>query len=157
MKSWFRFVLTLCVLGLATVRAADDKLTAALRAADDERVAATKAADRARLDAIFSNDLHYGHSSALNETKAQYMASLVSKTTVYDSYEHVTREFKQVAPGLVLMTGRAKIKSHSSTAPTPVDLDLSYLAVWREEGGKWKFLAWQSTRVPAPAPAAAKK
>ena len=28
------------------------------------------------------------------------------------------------------------------------------LAVWREEKGQWRFLAWQSNKVPPPAPAA---
>jgi hypothetical protein len=34
-------------------------------------------------------------------------------------------------------------------------MDLSYLAVWRQEGGQWRFLAWQSCRMPE-TPAAAK-
>ena len=136
-------------LGLVAARAADDKWVAALKAADDERIAAMMSADRARLDAIFSNDLHYGHSSAKNDNKASYLESLVTKSTVYDGYEHLTREFKQVAPGIVFMLGRARVKSHTATSVS--DNDLNYLAVWREEGGKWKFLAWQSTRNPAPA------
>ena len=28
--------------------------------------------------------------------------------------------------------------------------DLNYLAVWREEKGKWRFLAWQSCKNPPP-------
>jgi hypothetical protein len=27
-----------------------------------------------------------------------------------------------------------------------------YLAVWREEKGHWRFLAWQSCKLPTPAP-----
>jgi len=32
-------------------------------------------------------------------------------------------------------------------------LDLNYLAVWRQEGGRWRFLAWQSCKNPSPADA----
>ena len=32
-------------------------------------------------------------------------------------------------------------------------VDLNFLAVWREEGGSWHFLAWQSCKNPPPAPA----
>ena len=27
-------------------------------------------------------------------------------------------------------------------------IDLNYLAVWRREDGKWRFLAWQSAQKP---------
>ena len=30
-------------------------------------------------------------------------------------------------------------------------LDLNFLTVWREEGGKWRFLAWKSCKNPPPA------
>src|ERR1039458_5237189 len=39
------------------------KLVAAVKTADDERCAATKSGDPQRLDAIFSDELRYGHSS----------------------------------------------------------------------------------------------
>lgn len=32
----------------------------------------------------------------------------------------------------------------------PFAVDINYLAVWREEGGKGRFLAWQSCRNPPP-------
>jgi hypothetical protein len=151
MKKVLPQLLAFLALACISLRAADDKLIAALRAADDERVAATKSADRARLDAIFSDDLHYGHSSAKNDTKASYMQSLTSKTTVYDSYEYVSREFRQIAPGIATMIGRAKIKSHSPTSVS--DNDLNFLAIWRQENGKWRFLAWQSVKNPPAEPA----
>jgi len=30
---------------------------------------------------------------------------------------------------------------------------ISYLAVWRLEKGQWKFLAWQSCKIPPATPA----
>jgi hypothetical protein len=33
------------------------------------------------------------------------------------------------------------------------DSIFSFLAVWREEKGQWRFLAWQSCKLPPPAPA----
>ena len=52
------------------------------------------------------------------------------------------------------MTGRVLI--HSSNNGQKVENDLNFLAVWREEGGKWRFLAWQSCKNPAPAAPASK-
>ena len=133
----------------------DDKIIAAVRAADDERVAAILGADKARLDAIFSDDLHYTHSSGKIDNKASYTQALVTKATTYDRYEYLDRKFIPVSPGIVLMTAHALINSRSATGVN--ENDLSILAVYREEKGKWRFLAWQSAKLPAPATAAAKK
>ena len=133
----------------------NDKVVAAVRAADDERVAAILAADSARLDAIFSNDLTYTHSSGKIDNKASYTKSLVTKATIYDRYDYLERKFIPVAPGIVLMTAHALIYSRSDTGRN--ENDLSILAVYREEQGKWRFLAWQSAKLPAPTTPAAKK
>lgn len=138
---------------LALLTPADsNRLTAAVRAADDERVAATKAGDGPRLDAIFSDLLHYAHSSGHTDTKASYMKALTTHATVYETYDYQERTFTPVAPGVVTMTGRVLIRSRTATGTN--DLDLNFLAVWREENGKWRFFAWQSCKNPPPAPPA---
>jgi hypothetical protein len=50
---------------------------------------------------------------------------------------------------MALMTGRVHIKATSATGAS--DGVLSLLAVWREEKGHWRFLAWQSCKLPLPA------
>ncbi len=153
MKTLLRF-LALVALFATAVHAADDKMIAALRAADDERVAATKAGDLARLNAIYSDSLHYAHSNGKIDNKASYVESLTKRTTIYEKYDYVTREFRPAGPGVVLMIGRALIQSTSPSGKN--NNDLNFLAVWKEEGGKWRFFAWQSCKNPEPA-AAAKK
>jgi hypothetical protein len=136
---------------VASLAAADDSVTAAVRAADEERLAATQAAEPARLNAIISDQLHYAHSNGKIDTKESYVKSLTSRSTVYESFDYQTRNFTAVGPGIVLMTGRVVI--HASNDGQKVINDLNFLAVWREEGGKWRFLAWQSCKNP---PAAGK-
>ena len=150
MKTLLRF-LPLLALAFVSLHAAEDKAIAAARAADDERLAATKSGVRARLDAIFSDELRYAHSSGKVDSKASYMESLVSHTTVYESFDYQDRTFKVVAPGVVAMTGRVLIKATNNGARA--DNDLNFLAIWREENGKWRFYAWQSCKNPPPAPA----
>lgn len=129
-----------------------EKLIAAVKAADEERVAATKAGDRARLEAIFSDELRYSHSSGHIDTKASYIKALTSHSTVYESYDYRERTFLPAAQGIVLMTGRVLV--HSRNGQGANTLDLNFLAVWREEGGQWRFLAWQSCKAaPAVPPA----
>ena len=153
MKTLLR-LLPFLALAFVSVHAAEDKAIAAVRAADDERLAATKSGDPKRLDAIFSNELRYAHSSGKVDTKASYVQSLTSRSTVYESFDYKERTFAVAAPGVVLMTGRVLI--HSSNNGQKVENDLNFLAVWREEGGKWRFLAWQSCKNPAPAAPASK-
>jgi hypothetical protein len=132
------------------LHAAEDPRTPILRAADDERVAAIIAADRARLDAVFSDDLRYAHSTGAVDDKASYIGSLAGGRTKYVVYEYEERNFTFPAPGIALMTGRVHIKS--TTSGVVSDGMLSILAVWREEKGRWRFLAWQSCRLPPPPP-----
>lgn len=131
-----------------------ETLVAEVRAADNERVAAILAADATRLDAILSDDLHYAHSNGRVDTKASYIESLLSRKTVYRKYDYQRRDFTIVSPEIALMTGRLGIEAdnHGRLAT----LDLSVLAVFRKEAGRWRFLAWQSAQLPSPAAPAAK-
>jgi hypothetical protein len=144
-----RLLFFFAALTAIVASAAEDSVIAAVRAADDERVAATLAADRARLNAIFSDELHYAHSSGKIDTKAVYVDSILHRTSVYASYEYVRRDFLRAADGIVLMPGRVRIEAGTAAQTNP--LDLNFLAVWRLEHGKWRFLAWQSARNPPPA------
>lgn len=138
-----------------SARASDADAIAAVRAADDERVAATVAADAARLDAIYSDQLHYAHSNGVIDTKASFVESLTSGRSDYLAIDYVQRDFTPAGPGIVLMKGRAVVRLGSAEGTRLIDLN--FLSVWREEGGKWRFLAWQSCRNPAANPAPATK
>jgi hypothetical protein len=157
MKTTLLRLLPFVALLFVSVRAADDAaIIAAVRAADDERTSAIIAADRARMEANFSDELYYAHSSGVIDTKASYIQSIVSRRTIYESFDYKDRKFTVAAPGVVLMTAHVFVKVKSgSTAPSNTN-DLNILAVWRQENGKWRFLAWQSCKNP-PADAAATK
>lgn len=152
MKTPLLRLLALFAFFFAAAHAADDKLIAAVRAADDERVAATKSGERARLNAIYSDDLHYAHSNGKIDTKSSYIESLTKRTTIYEKYDYQIRDFRPAGPGIVLMIGRVLITSSGNSGRQ--NNDLNFLGVWREEKGKWRFMAWQSCKNP---PADAKK
>ncbi|MFM8335175.1 MAG: DUF4440 domain-containing protein [Opitutaceae bacterium] len=134
----------LVLFALAPLHAAEDPLTA-LRAADDARVTATLAADRDQLSALFSDDLRYAHSTGAVDTKQSLIETLASGRTQYLSIVYDERSFDLTAPGLALMTGRARIKA--KTKDGIVDSLLSFLAIWRKEQGHWRFRAWQSNKL----------
>ncbi|MEI6358686.1 MAG: DUF4440 domain-containing protein [Verrucomicrobiota bacterium] len=102
-----------------------------------------------RLDAIFADDLYYAHSSGKIDRKASYMKGLVARTSLYRSFDYKTRTFSVVAPGLALMTGRVLIGLGSAEKPTTNDVN--FLAVYRQENGRWRFLSWQACKNLPPA------
>ncbi|MCC6355505.1 MAG: nuclear transport factor 2 family protein [Verrucomicrobiae bacterium] len=137
------------VLSLSSALAADEAQFRALEAADDDRIAAVKTADATRLREILSDALHYGHSSGPVDTKASFIESLTSGRVKYTAYDNVERKFTFPSPGIALMSGRAQVKVE--TAKGGMDSEVGYLAVWRQENGKWRFLAWQACRIAPPA------
>lgn len=139
--------LLLTSLLVAPLRAAND---AAWRAADDARVQAMVSGDAAQLAKVFSDDLLYVHSSGKADTKASFTEALTSGKSKYNSITYEQREFREVAPGLVLMNGRCV--AQLGQKPPFTALHLSFLAAYRLEQGTWRFLAWQSCKLdPAPA------
>ena len=83
-RRWARLVLGTAVAagwGAATARAGD--VDQAVLAAHDRRIALTIAGDLAALAAMMTDDLTYTHSSAVTETKAEFLDGLKSGKYVY--------------------------------------------------------------------------
>ena len=149
MKVLLSLVATACLAALPAFGQSPDAAKA-LAAADDARIAAILKADTVALAEALSDELHYAHSSGAVDSKAVFIANLQSGGIRYTGYEPQERAFTFPAPGIALMTGRAHIQAE--TAKGKMDSILSYLAVWREENGRWRFLAWQSCRLPTETP-----
>jgi hypothetical protein len=66
----------------------------------------------------------------------------------YHEFVYRERSFTFPSPSVALMTGRARTRVTITTGE--VDAELGFLAVWREEKDGWRFLAWQSCRLPKP-------
>jgi hypothetical protein len=130
---------------------ADHPELARVTAADDARVAAMLAPTREKLDALLSPELRYAHSNGQVDTKAALIGSLTDGSAKYSKYDYQQRTFTFPSPGLALMAGRFDVKA--VVKGNAAESTISYLAVWRLEQGTWKFLAWQSCKVP-PAPPA---
>ncbi|MFM8578099.1 MAG: nuclear transport factor 2 family protein [Planctomycetaceae bacterium] len=119
---------------------------AAIVAADEARIEAFRNPTQDALDAILSSDLHYAHSTGVVDTKPSFMDALMTGTTRYVAFDYETRDITAPAPGIALMTGSVRIRAE--TRDTAIDAKVSFLAVWRLEEGEWRFLAWQSCRIP---------
>ena len=101
----------------------------ALQNADDARIAAMRSPDARTLSSLLSEDLRYAHSTGAVDTRASLMEVLLTGKTKYLGFEYQQRNFSFPAPGIALMTGRARVKA--ATATGEMDSTLSFLAVWR--------------------------
>jgi hypothetical protein len=151
MKKILAIITVFTVTSFCATRAADGPSAAkvplaALQAADDARISAMKAGNREKLQTNFSDELHYAHSTGEVDTKTSFIDKLTSGKTKYELMEYEKRDFTMPAPGIALMTGRVHIRA--VTGANTTDSVLSFLAAWRLEKGEWRFLAWQSCKLP---------
>ena len=138
------------VLFALTAQAADHPELARVSAANDARVAAMLAPTREKLDAVLSPDLRYTHSNGQIDSKASLIDSLLDGSAKYMKYQFHECSFTFPAPGIALMAGRFDVKA--VVKGNAADSTISFLGVWRLEKGEWKFLAWQSCKIPPAVP-----
>lgn len=114
------------------------------------------ARDRRRWDAMIGNDvdtldelLHpslvYTHSNGLVDTKGSYLTSLRDGVVRYLSAERSETALIE-AGSTAMITGKATFSVHAFGRDFTINS--RYLAVWIEEGGQWRFVAWQNTPIP---------
>lgn len=123
--------------------AAQPSEEAAVRAVEDRRISALVDDDFATLEAIFADDLHYTHSSAVVDDKASYMAALRSGKTKYETIERGPARVVLYGD-TALMTGTAVVGLRGRAEK----LSLRYTLVYVKQRGQWRMVAWQSTRRP---------
>jgi len=115
----------------------------AVRQVEDRRIKAMIDDDFATLETVLADDLTYGHSSGVVDTKASYLETLRSGKTKYLTFDRapsVVRVYGDTA----IITGTATLSLRGQAAPFTLRYTLAY--VMRE--GQWRMVAWQSTRLP---------
>lgn len=115
-------------------------------ALEEKRCAAMARNDIAALEDMFHDDLIYTHSSAVVDTRASYLEALKSGHTRYHSVQR-SDEKVRVCGDTALVTGRAIIDV--TVKGEKKHLDTRFLDVWTKTPQGWKFVAWQSTKLPA--------
>lgn len=119
---------------------------AEIEAMEARRWAAQIGEDMDALDELFHDGLTYTHSNAIVEDKASYMNSIKNK--VFDYRNADLSDTKIVIEGPTgVVTGRAQIEVVVGGSTRA--LNARYTAVWVKVGDAWKFVAWNSTSIPA--------
>lgn len=140
-----------CAAWLASARVSAGEAEQAVLAAQDKRVAATLAADIAALDAMMTDELSYTHSSAVVETKAEFLDALKTGKYRYQSMQFDERRVR-LHGDAAIVSGTCSVRVLVNGSELALKLRFTELYVKRDAA--WKMALWHSTRVPDATPAA---
>ncbi len=125
--------------------AAAEEVEAEVLKREEARFTAMLKADLAVLEDVLADDLTYVHSSGNLDGKRDFIESVRSGRVKYHSFDRdgvAVRMYGDTA----VVTGRGHVLVESAAAQ--LDLRLFFTDVYVRRGGKWRMVAWQSTRLP---------
>lgn len=125
------------------VVAAEPAVISAVRA-DKARLTAMMAGDGEALGRLMSDQLRFVHSDGRVESKADYVKNLMAGDTQYADAKRSDLETMQISPDVVVVLGTQEMRKRLGSDWS--NIKLRYLAVWRNESGTWRMIAWQSAR-----------
>ena len=100
--------------------------------------------DKAVLEKIIHEDLSYGHSSGLIETKAMLIESLVSNNSDFKTMDLTEQTVKVVGKTAIV---RHKLMAETANKGVPSTAKLNVLLIFIELKGEWKLLARQAAKI----------
>lgn len=118
----------------------------ALTTIEKERFEMTVSGDWSSLDKRLADDLTYCHSNGLCETKAQYLGNLKSGATRYRKMELIDAQVRNLG-AVAVVNGQVRIDADMG-GNSMTDLKLVYTDVYRRDDGRWRLIAWHSSRLP---------
>ena len=102
--------------------------------------------DSVALSGLLADDITYGHSSGLIQTKAELIRSIVSGEQDYKSIEPSNMSVRIYDNAGVV---NANVKASLIYQGKPVDLNMAVTFTWVKINGEWKLVARQAVKLPA--------
>jgi hypothetical protein len=138
--------IALPALALAQVAAADKAEQLVLQGEKD-RFAAMVKVDEAALNRLLSDDLTYIHSTALLQTKKEFIGSLKEGGIKYISVVPSPADWKvRIIGNIATVTGLAAV--HVVDHGNDRNIKIRYTVVQSNRSGSWQLMNWQSTVLP---------
>ena len=138
------FLLAVLLFLISTTISAQSKQETAVSNAVEKLRTAMVSGERAALDAIAADQLSYGHSSGLIETKTQFVEKIASGQS-----DFVSIELKNQTISISKNTAIVRHELHAVTNDNnkPGEVHLKILLIWQKQGKEWKLLARQAVRI----------
>jgi ketosteroid isomerase-like protein len=140
-----------CVLALTALAAAQATGAAEQQVlqADKDRFAAMIKVDEAALNKLIADDVVYTHSTALVQSKKEFVDTLKAGAIKYLAMAHIAPDVKvRILGNTALVTGGVAV--HVIDHGTDKNMKIRFTEVHTNRSGSWQLLAWQSTVIPAP-------
>jgi hypothetical protein len=122
--------------------------TAAVAEAVSNLTKAMLAADKPKLDALMADELSYGHSSGVVQTKSVFVDVIATKQTVYKSIELSSQSIDLAGSNAIVRHNWLGESGPADGSKWAVS-KLGVLQVWQKKGSDWKLLARQAFQRPA--------
>lgn len=116
-----------------------------IRKAEQAWIAALGKNDIAGVGQFLADDIVYTHSTGLVENKAKYLAKLKTGEQRYSNMTYSDEKLRIYGDTGVFT---AQVRMEGSTKGVPFDNRLRIIHVWARQGGNWKLVAHQTTRLP---------
>jgi hypothetical protein len=115
--------------------------------AEKDRFAAMVKVDQAALNRLLSDDLTYVHTSALLQTKSEFIDSLKSGTIKYVSVTPSEADWKvRIIGNVAIVNGAGAV--HVVDHGNDLNFRLRYTTVHTNRSGTLQLLSWEATRFP---------
>jgi len=100
-------------------------------------------ANTEKLNALVMDELSYGHSSGVIESKQEFIEKIVSGKSDFVSID-ITGQTGAIIANTAIV--RHHLHARTNDNNTPGEVKLHILLVWQKNDGKWKLLARQAVR-----------
>ena len=117
---------------------------AAVLQAVDALTKAMLDADRAKLEELVADQLSYGHSSGVIQTKAQFVDAIINKEPVYKAIS-LSEPSTAIAGNNAIVRHKATVDYEN--AGKAASANIGVLQVWIKQDGRWKLLARQAFKL----------
>jgi hypothetical protein len=145
MKRTLSMAALLGTLAAGAWAAAADGAESEVLKREEARFTAMVKADVAGLEDVLADDLTYVHSNGNLDGKRDFIEAVRTGRSTYHSFDRegvAVRLYGDTA----VVTGRGHVLVQAAGAE--LDLRLFFTDVYVRRGGKWRMVAWQSTRLP---------
>ena len=102
--------------------------------------------DFAALDSLLADDGVYVHSTAVAESKAEYVAGV--KEGLYEYHRIASREVKVRRYGDVAVVDGIVEMSVSARGGVRERIQLLFVLIWAKQAGTWRLVHRHATRMP---------
>lgn len=136
------------IIAQGAAAAPEDDEHAVATAVEMLRVAMTSPIAATTLDQLADDQLSYGHSNGVVQTKAEFMGQLQSGES---TFVRITLSDQSVHARDGVAVVRHTLTADTNDSGKPGKVALKILMVWKKTGDQWRLLARQAVRLAAPA------